>query len=420
MSTARPRFSQRRRRRLFFTSLVTVLLLGSGGYVAAAALAELPEPTLALSVDTTTEVSASDEALTSLVSSMSQPTAVGWNEADAPVWANDDAAYSIASITKLVTVLVGQEAEPLGVGEDGPTYTWTVQDQQIQDELIALNGVAFPVQVGTEMTRRQMLELALIPSANDFAIAYAYSIFGDRDGFVAAVNDWTARNGLDSIEIHEPSGMDSNNKASAADLVRVVRLVLADPTLAELVSTESFVAPWGIGEVTTTNPLFDLMDGVVGVKTGTTDAAGYNLAGAARDEFEGREFTRISVVLARDSYEARAYDSVDLLQGMSGLATTLPIIEADELIGTLTTIDGQQADLLAMDAFSVTLLPGETASRTLEVSAGTAASGNADTAGTISVELPGGATEVPVRRTANFTEPDLWWRLTNPSLVFGN
>lgn len=400
--------SQRRRRRLLATSLVAVLLLGGGGYVAAAALADLPEPTLALEVEPVREVSLDEAPLAALVDGQSGPTAVGWGEGDTPVWANDDATYSIASITKLVTVLVGQEAEPIGVGEDGPTYTWTVQDQQIQDELIAQNGVAFPVPVGTEMTRRQMLELSLIPSANDFVTAYAYSIFGDQAGFVAAVDDWASRHGLDSVEIHEPSGMDSENRASAADIVRIVRLVLADPALAELVGTERVTMPWGIGEVTTTNPLFDLLDGVVGVKTGTTDAAGYNLAGAARSEFEGREFTRISVVLAREGYGERASDSVSLLRAMESLPAQVDLVTSGEPIGKLTSIDGQVVELVADGDASAVLAPGEVATRTIS-----------DDATSIQVLGPGLDTTLPIARTSDFTEPDLWWRLTNPGLVFG-
>lgn len=408
MSVAPSRMSPRRRRRLFATSLVVVLLLGGGGYVTAAALADLPEPTLALEVEPVREASLDEAPLTALVDGESRPTAVGWGEKETPVWSNDDSPYSIASITKLVTVLVGQEAEPIGVGEDGPTYTWTAQDQQLQDELIALNGVAFPVLVGTEMTRRQMLELSLIPSANDFVTAYAYSIFGDQAGFIAAVDDWTSRHGLDSVEIHEPSGMDSENQASAADIVRIVRMVLADPALAELVGTESVTMPWGIGEVTTTNPLFGLVDGVVGVKTGTTDAAGYNLAGAARSEFEGREFTRISVVLSRDSYGERASDSVALLRAMEPLPARIDLVTSGEPIGKLTSIDGQVVDLVADGDASSVLAPGEVATRTI-----------VDDATSIQVVGPDLDTIIPITRTSEFTEPDLWWRLTNPSLVFG-
>lgn len=371
-------------------------------------MADLPEPTLALEVEETREFSLDDASLTALVEAESLPTAIGWGEVDSPVWSNDDAAYSIASITKLVTVLVGQEAEPLGVGEDGPNYTWSVEDQQIQNELLALNGVAFPVPVGTEMTRRQMLNMALIPSANDFAISYAYSNFGDRAGFIAAVDDWADRHDLASVEIHEPSGMDSENRASAADIVRIVRLVLADPVLAEIVATEHFTAPWGIGEVTTTNPLFDLMDGVVGAKTGTTDAAGYNLAGAASGEFEGRALTRISAVLSRNSYDARALDSVRLLEELDPLPETVEFVATGEPVGTLTSVDGQVVHLVTDGEASAVLVPGETATRTISADATS-----------IAVVSPAGETEIPVIQTSEFIEPDLWWRITNPSLVFG-
>ena len=82
--------SPRRRRRLFATSLVVVLLLGGGGYVTAAALADLPEPTLALEVEPVREASLDEAPLTALVDGESRPTAVGWGEKETPVWSNDD------------------------------------------------------------------------------------------------------------------------------------------------------------------------------------------------------------------------------------------------------------------------------------------------------------------------------------------
>lgn len=387
-----------------------VLVLGAGGYTAASATAALPEPVLTLAEAATAEFSADAAPVQAAVDAQTRPSAVGWLEGS-DVWTNDETPRPLASITKLVTVLVGQERELLAPDADGPSYVWTAADVDRQDELLSQDGIAYPVPKGTEMTRRQMLTLALVPSANDFAAAYAYSLFGDNDGFVAAVADWADRNGFESLTITEPTGMDSANLGSASDIVRIVRLVLADPTLADLVATERATLPWGIGTVENTNPLLGAMPGVIGVKTGRTVRAGYSLASAAQGELAGRPLTRIAVVFGRETNDARAADSKALLQQLAAAPQRIAAVSEGEHLGTLTAVTGEEVDLSAGAGADLVLIPGEAASSTLDVAA------NA-----LLLTAPDGAAPpepVDVLRSGDFAEPGLWWRVTHPREVFG-
>lgn len=402
MNAVRPR----RWPRIIAWALPAVLLAGGGGYVAVAATAPLPEPTTNSTAPAAQTFELDDASVGLAVDAQALPSAVGWLDGT-EVWANDDAPYPLASITKLVTALVGQEVAPLAVDESGPIYSWSDADTELQAELEELDGIAFPIPVGTEVTRRQMLTLALIPSANDFATAYAHSIFGDNAGFVAAVDDWAARHGIDSLTVREPSGMDDGNSASAADVVRIARLALADPALAEIVGTQSATLPWGIGEVVSTNPLLGTMTDAIGVKTGRTETAGYSLAAAARSAYSDREITRIAVVFGRASSEERAHDARLLLTQMAELPERLTITTAGERLGTLTSVDGQQLELTAADSTDAVLVPGEEASRTL----------NIDT-DSIAVESPQGSSKVAIHSDGSFTEPSLWWRITHPRELF--
>ena len=119
------------------------------------------------------------------------------------VWANDDSPRRIASITKLVTVLVGLEAKPVEPGTDGPVYTVSEADAALVDEVLTQDGTFAPAPVGLELTTRQLLDLILVPSANNYAIAYSRWVFGSDEAFLAAANDWLSRNGLDSVRIFE-------------------------------------------------------------------------------------------------------------------------------------------------------------------------------------------------------------------------
>lgn len=413
-----PNTATRRRGRNFALSLAAALAAGAA-YVGACALVPLPAPTVEFAVPQEQRFAVDDAAAQAAVDAYDRPTAVGWLDGDdASVWANDDTPQPLASITKLVTVLVGQERDALEPGSDGPSYTWTAADVEFQEELLADDGIAFPIDEGTGVTRREMLTLALIPSANDFATAYAYSIFGDNAGFVAAVDDWAARNGFGSLTIREPSGMDDGNVASAADVLRISRLVLADPVLAEIVGTESATLPWGIGEVTNTNALLGSMSGAIGVKTGHTETAGYSLAAAARGEYADRELTRMAVVLGRDTEEERTKQARAVLNGLAELPERQAVTTGGEYLGTLTSVDGQFLELSADASSDLVLVPGEEATRTLLVGSAATSSGTG-TGERIEIKSPQGDVAVGINREGAFTAPSLRWRITHPRALFG-
>lgn len=293
-----------RRRRRTVAALLVVVLAGVA-YASACALATLPEMRPSPTAEAELQIDADAAAAQAVVDVQPLPTAIGWAHEEA-VWSNDDTVYAIASISKLITVLVCLQARPLEPGAEGPTYIWTAEDRARQDFYLSLDGVAYPIPVGTEVTLRQMLQLILLPSANDFAAAYAYWTFGDNDAFLAAVDAFTAEHGLESVSLVEPTGLDVDNRANAADLVRIARIALQNPTVLEFTGMPRAEMPWGIGLIENTNPLLGDVPGVIGLKTGALNVVGYNLVLAQRVDALGREVVNISVTLARPSKEDRA------------------------------------------------------------------------------------------------------------------
>lgn len=412
-----PQRPPRRRGPWIALGVVTAVALAAGGYTAACALAPLTKPTVTLAGEAEVVFSNDLAAVQASVDEQVGPTAVGW-QGDETVITNDPTAYPIASISKLVTLLVALEQQPLEPGTDGPSYTWTGVDSARQAQYLALDGVAFPVPIGTEVTTRQMLTLALLPSANDFAAAYAAWVIGDNEVFSAAVADWAARNGLESVYLAEPTGMDEANVASAADVVRIGQLALANPAIAELTRLPSAELPWGIGTVENTNPLLGTVPGVIGLKTGRSSSAGYNLVAAQEADASGRAVVKITAVLGRGSESERADGSAALLGTMDATAQPTELVAEQKKVGTAATIDGLTIPLLTDGAASTVLLPGESASATTTLSAlGEGPAGQA--AGSVQVTSPTGELEVPVITETSIVAPDLWWRLTHPAQVFG-
>lgn len=401
---------QRRTRLRVIGGTALVLVLAMGGYVAACAAAPLPALRPALLAPATASIAADTAPAEAAVAAETLPTAFGWVGEDT-VFANDPAPHPLASITKLVTVLVCQQAAPVAPGEAGPSYTWTEADVQRQAELVALDGVAFPVPAGTVFSAHDMLTLMLLPSANDFAAAYADSIFGSNEAFVAAATAWAEEHGLESLSVVEPSGMDEGNQASAADVVRIGQLVLADPTLAALTRLPVADVP-GIGIVENTNPLLGSA-GVIGLKTGRSSDAGYNLAAAQTGDVDGRPVVKISVTLGRPTAQERADSSRRVLAAMNTLAQPREFVAEDEKLGSVVTWTGAVVPLLATHASAGTLVPGEAASR--KISLDPLAAGPAgQAAGSVAIDSPTGAAKIGVVTGAAIAEPDLWWRLTHP------
>ncbi|WP_181158536.1 D-alanyl-D-alanine carboxypeptidase family protein [Leucobacter massiliensis] len=424
-ASPRPQVSRRhgrRRLRRGAAAAGTVLAaLLAGGYTAAVVLTPAPAPALEASGDARRTFQADPAPAQAAVDAQTLPTAAGWLDGE-EVWVNAGAPGAedpqpIASITKLVTALVTLEQQPLAPGSEGATHLWSEADLARSAAFLAEDGVAFPIPAGTAVTARQMLTLALIPSANDFAAAYALSVFGDDARFAAAAADWAERHGLGSLTVVEPTGMDERNVASAADVLRIARLALRDPVIAEIVRQPSAELPWGIGVVESTNPLFGVLPGVRGVKTGRTSAAGYNLVAAQAADAGGREAVQLAVTLGRPSEESRLASSLDVLGALRTAPRRVSLVTEGERLGTAVTADGARVPLIAAEAASAVLLPGEAAERVAELAPpqpGTAGAA----AGVLRLDSPAGRQTVRIVTAEPLAEPDLWWRLTHPGGAF--
>lgn len=399
-------------------AVLTILaLVAVGGYSAAIAIAPAPGPRATLSAPKQESRPADTAAAQATVDAQTLPTAIGWLDGE-EVWSNDDTAYPLASISKLITVLVCQEKEPLDPGADGPTHVWSEADAARQQEYLAEDGVAYPIPVGTEITLREMLKFIFLPSSNDYAAAYAYSVFGDNDSFIAAVDKWKTSHGFDSIEFVEPTGMDEANRANASDLLRIGRLALNNPTIAEFTKMPSAEMPWGVGLIENTNPLLTELPGMLGVKTGRSSSAGFNYIAAQESEVSGRKVVKMSVTLGRASKSDRAQSGRDMLGDIETLPQQTSLVTKGSEVGSATAADGTVVSLVAASDASATLLPGETAS--VDINLVDLAPGAAgQNAGSIRITSPSGEEEIAVVTTSDIAEPDFWWRFTHPTAVFG-
>lgn len=117
----------------------------------------------------------------------------------------------IASITKLMTAMVVLDAK-LDMDE-----MIAIEDSDVD----TFKHSSSRVPVGVVLTRRALLELALMSSDNRAAAALARTYPGGNAGFVTAVEEKIAALGMHQTSIEEPTGLSPRNRSSAADLVKM-------------------------------------------------------------------------------------------------------------------------------------------------------------------------------------------------------
>jgi D-alanyl-D-alanine endopeptidase (penicillin-binding protein 7) len=143
---------------------------------------------------------------------------------------NADVAAPIASITKLMTALVVLEA---GQSLDEPIEV-TAPDQDFG------KGWSSRLQVGTMLTRGDMMHLALMSSENRAAHALGSNYPGGIPAIVEAMNAKAAALGMSGAHFVEPTGLSSENVASPEDLAKLVVAASQNPTIRSFSTDPSY------------------------------------------------------------------------------------------------------------------------------------------------------------------------------------
>jgi D-alanyl-D-alanine endopeptidase (penicillin-binding protein 7) len=134
-----------------------------------------------------------------------------------------DMAAPIASITKLLTVLVVADA---GLPLDEPIQLTT------EDRIIG-KGASSRLVLGTTLTRGDLIHLALMSSENRAAHALGRNYPGGLPAFVQAMNSKARKLGMTSAHFVDPAGLSSDNMASAEDLSKLVIAASENPVIRE-------------------------------------------------------------------------------------------------------------------------------------------------------------------------------------------
>jgi serine-type D-Ala-D-Ala endopeptidase (penicillin-binding protein 7) len=197
---------------------------------------------------------------------------------------NQHAVLPIASITKLMTALVVADAEqPMD-------ELLTITAEDIDTE----KGSRSRLQLGTQLTRGEMLHLALMASENRAANALGRHYPGGLPAVVVAMNRKARALGMTHTRYVEPTGLSSSNQSTATDLALLVREADKNDMIRRLstsLEAEVAVGPRAV-HFRNTNSLVRNSDWAIGVqKTGYITEAGRCLVMQA--QLSGRKLVMV-------------------------------------------------------------------------------------------------------------------------------
>jgi D-alanyl-D-alanine carboxypeptidase (penicillin-binding protein 5/6) len=207
------------------------------------------------------------------------PGAALENEATGQVlWSRGfDTKRPIGSITKVMTALV--------VLRDGNLNRKITVSQAAIGYARRYDGSSAGLHAGDQLTAQQLLEAMLVPSGCDAAYALASAYGPGLNAFVETMNATARALGLGRTHFANADGLpvptEHSTYSTPRDLLVIGRAAMAYPMFRAIVAQHRIALPAGAGHHAyiwhTTNDLISKYPGMIGIKTGSTLAAGYCL-----------------------------------------------------------------------------------------------------------------------------------------------
>lgn len=190
----------------------------------------------------------------------------------------------LASTTKLMTIYLALHQLPLQ------------KIITISPNAASTTGSDMQMAPNDQFTVKQLLYGLMLASANDSAVQLAETMGGHTATFVSQMNHQAKMLGMNGTHYADPDGLSPQSVGTAWDLSIIAMQDLSNPLFRKIVNTRLTSIPH--------NPILRNLNGllfqdptVIGVKTGWTTAAGFNLVFAATRKVHGRPVTLLGVIM---------------------------------------------------------------------------------------------------------------------------
>ena len=360
---SKPAKGHRRRRhrglRAFLVVLL-VLIVAAGGFVALRLSKPAPAPAATPALVRTVHVPTQAVTLpwpTAGQAAIAVPS-IGINVASGP-----EQPVPVASLTKLMTAYVILHDHPLSSHQTGPTITVSQADVDDYEFDTVNDDSNAQVALNEQITEKQVLGGLLVHSADNYANLLARWDAGSLPAFVAKMNAAAARLGMTHSHFVDASGVNPGSASTASDLLKVAVPDMANPTFASMVQMSSITLPVA-GTISTYTPLLGLQ-GVIGVKSGFTDAAGgCDVLGVVRT-VHGKPTLILAAVTGQEGPVVLAQaglHALALVDAVAPLIGTTTVLAGDQVVAHVTQ-GGSSVNARTVSSASVLTWPGVTATR---------------------------------------------------------
>lgn len=243
---------------------------------------------------------------------------------------NLDKRIEVASITKIMTYLVVMDEMAEGRA--------SINDIVVVSQKAAeRGGSSFVLKAGQEHKLGKLIDSIMICSANDACIAIAEHVSGSEKSFIDLMNKKSEELELEKSHFVSVNGYPeegAHNTMSSRDILKLTRYTIDRyPQILDITSQRIYWDRDRDFQFINTNPLLESAEGVVGLKTGYADAAGYCLV-SVKNTKAGDKL--IGILMGAGSESIRKTESLKLLEGdIASKYKKEKILEVDKAIHIL-------------------------------------------------------------------------------------
>ncbi len=191
---------------------------------------------------------------------------------------NADSPRPVASVTKVMTILLALEQLDAGRASAGDVVT-------VSETAAGMGGSQVLLDEGERQDVGTLLKCMIVGSANDAAVALAEALYGSEALCVEAMNRRAEALGMTNTHFVNCTGLPADGQhTTARDVAVMSRQMFAHPRYFDYSTVWMEDVDHGDGRVTqlvNTNKLLKLYDGCDGGKTGSTNEAGYCVSATA-------------------------------------------------------------------------------------------------------------------------------------------
>ena len=232
-----------------------------------------------------------------------------------------------ASISKIMTLLLGMEALESGKIK-------LTDEVRISNRAAGMGGSQLWLEEGEIQTVDNLFKAIVLRSANDASVALAEHIAGSEDVFVKMMNEKAKELNMNDSNFANATGIpNENHYVSARDVSKMSRELLKHKKIHDWLTIYMDEMTVGkkkdkIAGLVNTNRLVKEYEGTTGLKTGSTQEAGFCLAASAKRG----NLHLISVIMGAETSKMRFNESMRLLDFGFANYDSIPIGRKGDLL----------------------------------------------------------------------------------------